>query len=58
MSRVLVMGGASFIGSRLTHALVASRHTVTVLDDLSTGRPEAVAPVAELAEGDVAAQAV
>ena len=36
--RVLVTGGAGFIGSHLTQALVAQRCRVTVLDNLSTGR--------------------
>src|SRR5205807_2153574 len=33
-------GGAGFIGSHLTDALVARGHRVTILDDLSTGRRE------------------
>ena len=36
--RVLVTGGAGFIGSHLTQALVAQRCRVTVLDNLSSGR--------------------
>ncbi|MGD6744604.1 NAD-dependent epimerase/dehydratase family protein [Streptomyces sp. BH106] len=33
----LVTGGAGFVGSHLTDALLAEGHTVVVLDDLSTG---------------------
>src|SRR3981189_843429 len=37
---VLVTGGAGFIGSHLTEALVEAGADVTVLDDLSSGRRE------------------
>lgn len=40
---ILVTGGAGFIGSHLTERLVEGGHTVTVLDDLSTGRKENIA---------------
>ena len=33
----LVTGGCGFIGSHLTERLLADRHAVTILDDLSTG---------------------
>ncbi len=37
MAVVLVVGGAGFIGSQLVEALLGQRHTVRVLDNLSTG---------------------
>jgi UDP-glucose-4-epimerase GalE len=40
--RVLVTGGAGYIGSHAVKALVSAGHGVVVLDDLSAGHPEAV----------------
>ena len=37
MSRILITGGAGFIGSHLVDALLAEGHQVVALDDLSTG---------------------
>ena len=41
--KVLVTGGAGFIGSHLAEALLAQGHEVTILDNLSTGRLENIA---------------
>ena len=47
-------GGAGFIGSHLVDALVSEGHEVRVLDDLSSGSVERVAPDAEFIGGSVA----
>jgi UDP-glucose 4-epimerase len=46
MTRVLVTGGAGFIGSHLVERLLAEKSAVTVIDDLSTGSLENLASVA------------
>ncbi len=55
--RALVTGGAGFIGSNLTDALLARGDEVIVVDDLSTGRREnieqALANGATLLEADI-----
>jgi len=56
--KVLVAGGAGYIGSVVTAALVEAGHEAVVLDDLSTGHRDAVpagasfveAPLAEVSE--------
>ena len=50
---VLVTGGAGFIGSHVTEALVARGEEVVVLDDLSSGKRENVPEGAELVVGDI-----
>jgi len=52
--RVLVTGGAGFIGSHLVDNLLAHGHSVRVLDDLSTGRRNNMDARAELVIGDIA----
>ncbi len=47
MYHALITGGAGFIGSHLSEALLDAGHTVTVIDNLSTGRFENIAHLAE-----------
>ncbi|MCA8953882.1 MAG: NAD-dependent epimerase/dehydratase family protein [Planctomycetes bacterium] len=60
MSRVLVTGGAGFIGSHVVEALSRAGRPVTILDDFSTGRREnlrdleAVGAEFDLVEGSIA----
>ena len=58
MSKVLITGGAGFIGSNLTEALLQKGHFVRVLDDFSTGKRENLIfdkayPSPEIIEGDI-----
>ena len=48
--RILVTGGAGFIGSHLVEELVARGCEVTVLDDFSTGREENLEAVESLCQ--------
>jgi len=50
--RVLLIGGAGYIGSALSHRLLDRGHEAVVYDDLSTGFREAVPAGVVLVEGD------
>lgn len=50
---ILVTGGAGFIGSHLVDALIEAGHTVTVVDNLSTGNKAFVHPKAVFYEQDI-----
>jgi UDP-glucose 4-epimerase len=52
--RVLVVGGAGYIGSVTVAELLDAGHEVVVFDSLVTGHAEAVSPGAELIVGDLA----
>jgi len=54
MSKILVTGGAGYIGSHTTLALNKAGYEVVVYDNLSTGKAEAVLPPARLVVGDLA----
>ncbi|MEE8572055.1 MAG: NAD-dependent epimerase/dehydratase family protein [Gemmatimonadota bacterium] len=51
--RVLVTGGAGFIGSHVCDAFSSVGWSVTALDDLSSGREENVSPGVELVVADI-----
>ena len=51
--RVLVTGGAGFVGSRVAHELIAQGAQVVILDDLFTGQRALIPPSADFVEGSV-----
>lgn len=51
--KILVTGGAGFIGSHVAEELVRRGYQVTVLDDLSGGFVENVVPTAEFVKGSI-----
>ncbi|MFB9707859.1 UDP-glucose 4-epimerase GalE [Streptosporangium sandarakinum] len=51
--KLLVTGGAGYIGSVVAAQLVEAGHQVTVLDDLSTGHADAVPAGARFVEGSI-----
>jgi len=53
MSKILVTGGAGYIGSHTSLALAKAGYEVVAVDNLSTGVSEAVLPPARLVEGDL-----
>ena len=59
--RVFITGGAGFIGSHLSDALIARGDTVTILDNLSTGSAANIAHInekIEIHQGDIRDQAL
>ncbi len=56
--RILVTGGAGYIGSIVTEHLIAAGDSVVVLDNLIQGHRDAVHPQATFVEGDVGDRAL
>jgi UDP-glucose 4-epimerase len=52
--KILVVGGAGYIGSICAEVLLDQKHEVAILDNLSEGHRRAVDPRAEFIEGDLA----
>jgi UDP-glucose 4-epimerase len=55
--KILVTGGAGFIGSHVVDAYIAQGHTVTVIDNLATGYREFLNPKARFYQIDIADRA-
>jgi UDP-glucose 4-epimerase len=58
MSKILVTGGAGFIGSTLVDRLIAEGEEVVVMDDLSSGRRDYLNPAAKFYQMDIGAAEV
>ncbi len=53
MAKVLVTGGAGYIGSHTVAKLIKAKHEVVIFDNLTTGFKAAVHPQAIFVEGDI-----
>lgn len=53
MAKIIVTGGAGFIGSNLVDALIEKGHEVLVIDNLSTGKKENINSKAKFFEADL-----
>lgn len=53
MPKILVTGGAGFIGSTLVDKLISEGNEVVVIDDLSSGKKDYINPAAKLYKADI-----
>jgi UDP-glucose 4-epimerase len=51
--KILVLGGAGYIGSHTVYELIAANEQVVIIDNLETGHKEAVHPDATFYQGDI-----
>jgi UDP-glucose 4-epimerase len=58
MARIVVTGGAGFIGSHIVEGFLSAGHSVTVIDNLSSGVRENLFPQAEFVEIDIRSKEV
>lgn len=58
MSKILVTGGAGFIGSTLVDRLINEEHQVIIIDDLSSGRRDYVNEAAKLYKIDISSSKI
>ena len=51
--KILVLGGAGYIGSHTVYELIDAGEEVVIIDNLETGHIEAVHPKAKFYKGDL-----
>ena len=51
--KILVLGGAGYIGSHTVYELIDKGEEVVIIDNLETGHIEAVHPEAKFYQGDI-----
>lgn len=52
-NKILVTGGAGFIGSHVVDAYIKAGHQVAIIDNFSTGLRKNLNPKASVFEGDI-----
>lgn len=53
MKKILIAGGAGYIGSHIAHDLIEQGNDVTIFDNFSTGFHENIHPKSKMIEGDL-----